>query len=80
MLPQGDRVAGLKSSINQAAIDIPSLVSAWITYKGLDPLDTDGSGGRYASMGSGAAPVSVVCAPFEENTSLPPPRLAMAGG
>ncbi|KAL8993712.1 MAG: hypothetical protein Q9169_006143 [Polycauliona sp. 2 TL-2023] len=74
-LPQAEKVSALSATINNPLnIQSSSIVASWIAFKGLDPT-TEGSGMRYASLGTD---VGVICAPFDEDVALPPPRLAVA--
>ncbi|KAL8802317.1 MAG: hypothetical protein Q9182_003895 [Xanthomendoza sp. 2 TL-2023] len=66
-----------KYGIEDKEIGVRDIVDSWIAFKGLDPSDEMGSGGRYKSLRDSARGLDVVCRPFEENGSLPPPRVAV---
>lgn len=75
---RSDRLALLvKEGIEDKGISIDNIVDSWIAFKGLDTNDEAGSGWRYKKMGEDALGLDVVCEPFEENSSLPPPRIAV---
>ncbi|KAL8684552.1 MAG: hypothetical protein Q9224_006279, partial [Gallowayella concinna] len=66
-----------KYGIEDKEIGVQDIVGSWIAFKGLDASDQKGSGGRYKKLGESARGLDVVCRPFQENGSLPPPRIAV---